>query len=99
MPIEADQVTQLKTFHDFDDKVTAPLHGFKDVHDYYAQSSGIQFLKSIETPTLIIHSKDDPFMTGAVVPRPDQLAACVEYELYPFGGHVGFINGGTPLRP
>lgn len=99
MPIDTAQVKQLKTFHKFDDQVTAPLHGFKDVHDYYAQCSGIQFLKSIEIPTLIIHSEDDPFMSAAVIPQPDQLADCVEYELYPFGGHVGFIIGGSPLRP
>ncbi len=99
MPVELDEVMELETFYDFDDQVTAPLHGFSDVHDYYAQCSGIQFLSSITTPTLIIHAADDPFMTDAVIPKPDQLSDQVSYELYSHGGHVGFISGGTPLRP
>ena len=50
-------------------------------------------------PTLIIHAADDPFMTDAVIPKPDQLSEQVSYELYSHGGHVGFISGGSPLRP
>ena len=99
MPLDPDQVKQLKTFYDFDDKVTAPLHGFADVHDYYAQCSGLQFLTSITIPTLIIHAADDPFMTDEVIPKPEQLSKHVTYELYPHGGHVGFISGGSPFRP
>lgn len=99
MPLDSEAVKQLKTFYQFDDKVTAPLHGFSDVHDYYAQCSGLQFLSSIVTPTLIIHAADDPFMTDDAIPTPDQLSECVTYELYPHGGHVGFISGGTPMRP
>lgn len=97
--LEPNQLKQLKTFYDYDDKVTAPLHGFTDVHDYYARCSGLQFLNSITSPTLIVHAADDPFMTDAVIPKPEQLSEHVTYELYPHGGHVGFISDGTPLRP
>ena len=38
-------------------------------------------------------------MTDAVIPKPDQLSEQVSYELYSHGGHVGFISGGSPLRP
>ena len=99
IPIDSDKLRQLNTFYEFDDKVTAPLHNFTDVHDYYAQCSGLQFLSSITIPTLIIHAADDPFMTDAVIPGSEQLSEHVTYELYPHGGHVGFISGGTPLRP
>ena len=99
MPLDADKVTQLKTFHDFDDQVTAPLHGFVDVHDYYDKCSGMQFLSSVKMPTLIMHAADDPFMTDAVIPMPEQRSKHVTYELYSHGGHVGFISGGSPLRP
>ena len=99
MPVDAKKVSELKTFYDFDDQVTAPLHGFDDVHDYYAQCSGLQFLTSITIPTLIMHAVDDPFMTDEVIPKPEQLSEQVSYELYAHGGHVGFISGGTPLRP
>lgn len=99
MPVDAKKVSELKTFYDFDDQVTAPLHGFDDVHDYYKQCSGLQFLTSITIPTLIIHATDDPFMTDEVIPKPEQLSEQVSYELYAHGGHVGFISGGSPLRP
>ena len=99
MPVESDAVMKLTTFYDFDDQVTAPLHGFADVHDYYAQCSGLQFLSSITIPTLIMHAADDPFMTDAVIPTLRQCSEQVSYELYSHGGHVGFISGGSPLRP
>ena len=97
--LNAGQVRNLKTFYDFDDQVTAPLHGFDDVHDYYAQCSGLQFLSSVMIPTLIMHAADDPFMTDDVIPDPGQYSEQVSYELYSHGGHVGFISGGSPLRP
>lgn len=99
LPLDAEKLRSLKTFYDFDDQVTAPLHGFADVHDYYAQCSGLQFLAAITIPTLIIHAADDPFMTDAVIPDPGQCSEQVSYELYSHGGHVGFISGGSPLRP
>ncbi|RYV03386.1 hydrolase [Shewanella sp. OPT22] len=99
MPVAMDQVEKLNTFYVFDDKVTAPLHGFKDVHDYYQQASGLPYLISINTPTLVIHAKDDPFMTEAVIPNASQLSSSITYELHQQGGHVGFINGGLPWKP
>ncbi len=99
MPLDRDALLQLKTFHAFDDAVTAPLHGFDDVYDYYRRSSGLQFLKAISTPTLIMHAIDDPFMTDEVVPHEKELSDQITYELYPRGGHVGFIDGGTPWKP
>ena len=99
MPVTANEIDKLTTFHLFDDKVTAPLHGFNDVFDYYQRASGKPFLQHVQKPTLIIHAKDDPFMTDAVIPSEDELSKHVEYELHHHGGHVGFICGGTPWKP
>ena len=88
-----------KTFAEFDDAVTAPLHGFQGMQDYYDRCSSGQFLKNIQLPTLIINSLDDPFMTPAVIPAEDQLSEQVTIELAESGGHVGFVEGGTPWRP
>ena len=99
MPVTDEQVEKLNTFYAFDDKVTAPLHGFTDAEDYYQQASGLSFLKRIATNTLIIHAKDDPFMTDAVIPQQHQLSAVIDYELHPQGGHVGFVSGGLPWKP
>lgn len=99
MPIGKEELKKLNTFYLFDDQVTAPLHGFKGVDDYYDRASGITLLKHITKPTLIIHAQDDPFMTDAVIPTKDELSTAVEYELHAKGGHVGFIKGGWPWKP
>lgn len=88
-----------KTFAEFDDAVTAPLHGFAGTDDYYGSCSSISFLARIERPTLIVNSLDDPFMTADVIPRETLLAESVIMEICQAGGHVGFIEGGNPFRP
>lgn len=89
-------VRQLKSFWEYDDKVTAPLHGFAGVQDYYDQSSCRQYLKHIQTPTRIIHSLDDPFMYESTPPDKAEISHAIDLLLTPYGGHVGFVSGTTP---
>ena len=102
---EADKIAQLgdlsgvKSFWQYDDRVVARLHGFKDVNDYYRRSSSRQFLKSINVKTLIIQAIDDPFMTKAVLPTLEELSSSVKLEVTQGGGHVGFIAGGKLFKP
>lgn len=86
-------INNARNFWEFDNKVTAPMYGFKDVHDYYAKSSSRKYLYNIKTPTLIIHALDDPFMTNDVVPNSSELGKEVTLELSKHGGHVGFVSG------
>ena len=95
----SEEISRLRTFWEFDDKVTAPLHGFSNATEYYAKSSSRQYLKDIRTQTLIIQAKDDPFMTEKVIPTNAEISAAVNLELSAHGGHVGFIFGGTPRTP
>jgi len=87
------------TFAEFDDAVTAPLHGFSGKDEYYDKCSSIGFLKDIDRPTLIINSRDDPFMLPRMLPEAHQLASEVTLEISEQGGHVGFVAGGTPWSP
>jgi predicted alpha/beta-fold hydrolase len=87
------------TFAEFDDVVTAPLHGFEGKQDYYDRCSSVHFLQHIRKPTLIINSLDDPFMTPGIIPDSDRLSEQVTLEVAEGGGHVGFIDGGMPWRP
>ena len=98
LPITIDDLSAPRNFRDFDEHITAPLHGFNGADDYYAASSSRRYLKQIAVPTLIVHARDDPFMTEAVIPGPDELSETVELELYPHGGHVGFVSGAWPWR-
>lgn len=97
-PLNID-VAKLNTFYLFDDQVTAPLHGFRDVHDYYQRSSCGPFLKHIRVPALILHARDDPFMWPETVPKEGDLSSQVCLELSESGGHVGFISGKLPWKP
>ncbi|WP_428611624.1 hydrolase [Shewanella sp.] len=99
MPVTPAEVDSLTTFHLFDDRITAPLHGFTGVEDYYHRASGLPYLSQVAKPTLVIHAKDDPFMTDEVIPSQEALSPQVTYELHQQGGHVGFIDGGHPLKP
>ncbi len=99
VPIDMAAVAACRTFYEFDDCATAPLHGFDGARDYYARCSSRGFIKDIRVPTLILHAADDPFMTPDTVPRPDELSAAVRLELSRHGGHAGFVNGTWPWRP
>jgi len=85
------ELDSYRSFIEFDHGITAPLHGFESGQDYYDKCSCKQFLKSITTPTLIIHALDDPFMTEQAVPSELELSDAVELELSATGGHVGFL--------
>jgi len=94
-PLAVD-IDTLNNFWQFDNQVTAPLHGFKDVHDYYARASSRQFIPKIRVPTLILHAFDDPLMYSHTPPLPEELPENVWLELTAHGGHVGFIGGMIP---
>lgn len=87
------QIEKARTFREFDNRFTAPIHGFADADDYYQQSSAYHYLGDIRQPALIIQAYDDPFMTPAILPDPKQLPDNVQLAVSPRGGHVGFVNG------
>jgi predicted alpha/beta-fold hydrolase len=83
---------QLKDFQDFDDRYTAPIHGFKDAEDYWKKCSGKQFLHRVVIPTLIVNAKDDPFLAPSCFPiREAEENNHVFLEIPTSGGHMGFI--------
>jgi uncharacterized protein len=88
----------LRSLREFDDRVTAPLHGFAGADDYYARCSSRSFLRQIRIPTLILQARDDPFMTAEGLPGVQELPACIDFELTDNGGHVGFVSGSSPWR-
>ena len=98
LPLTPEQVQGFASIEQFDEHYTAPIHGFKNAQDYYQRASGKAFLQHIQIPTLIIHAKDDPFLSDEVIPKPAELSQHIQYELTSGGGHVGFVYG-SPLKP
>ena len=86
-------LNKIKTLREFDEKVTAPLHGFVNADQYYSESSCKQFLKNICVPTLIMNSLDDPFLERNTFPGPKEVSDMVELEFLQNGGHAAFITG------
>ena len=88
------------TLRDFDEAATSKLHGFAGAEDYYRRSSSSRFIPAIRVPTLMIHSRDDPFLPLTAVPvlaiEANPLSTLVLTEA---GGHVGFFEGGPPWKP
>lgn len=87
------QNSRIKTFRQFDDRYTAPIHGFADAQDYWTQCSSRPWLKRVKIPTLIVNAKDDPFLTGGCYP----LKECrenpnIQLEIPLYGGHLGFVT-------
>ncbi len=90
-PIDLAELARWRDFRSFDDRVTAPLHGFASAADYYARSSSRPFLREVAVPTLIVHAQDDPFLDPQGIPSAEELAAPITLELAARGGHVGFV--------
>ncbi|HVR39417.1 MAG TPA: alpha/beta fold hydrolase [Thermoanaerobaculia bacterium] len=95
--LDVEAVKRARTFREFDDVATAPLHGFTDANDYYARSSSIRFLHRIATPVLCLNAEDDPFLPPDVLPQVrDAASKSVDFRTTTHGGHVGFIAGRAP---
>ncbi|HUR91281.1 MAG TPA: hydrolase [Gemmatimonadaceae bacterium] len=91
-----DALMRARTMYDFDDTITAPLHGFMDAADYYRKSSSLGWLHGIRRPTLLLSSTDDPFLPLEVFNDVRAIAArnaWLTLEFSSRGGHAGFIAG------
>src|SRR5215510_8737325 len=81
-----------QTIYDFDETVTAPVHGFEDAHDYYSRSSSLGYLGAVGVPTLLLSAVDDPFLPRDVLDEVRDVAEanpCLTLEFPERGGHVG----------
>ena len=87
-----------RTLYDFDNAVTAPLHGFRDTDDYWARASSWPLLGGVRVPTLVLNARNDPFLPEGVLARTCNAAKHVTLEFPATGGHVGFLSGPFPGR-
>ena len=98
--VDAPALQRSRTLAEFDELVTAPVHGFANAADYWAASSSAAFLPRIRRPTLLINAQDDPFLPAEALPR--QAVAGNPFltaAFTPSGGHLGFLAGRWPVAP
>jgi predicted alpha/beta-fold hydrolase len=87
----------MRSFRQFDDRFTAPMHGFRDALDYWRRSSSRQFLPGIERETCIINAINDPFLGPGCHPADEVRRNRALTLVAPgTGGHVGFVGTGSP---
>ncbi|MEA3211738.1 MAG: uncharacterized protein QOE70_4795 [Chthoniobacter sp.] len=98
--LDAAGARAIRTFEEFDDRYTAPLHGFRDASDYWEQSSARQFLNEIRVPTLFLSARNDPFLTAECFPFAEaERNPALFLEAPASGGHVGFLDLANGLQP
>ena len=85
-----------KTLYDFDDAVTAPLHGFRDAKDYWLRASSKPWLPGVRVPALLVNALNDPFLPAQALPNGRQVSSAVTLDYPAGGGHAGFVCGPFP---
>jgi predicted alpha/beta-fold hydrolase len=85
-----------RDLREFDNVFTAPLHGFRDVDDYWTRGSSKPHLARIRVPALVLNARNDPFMPASALPKPGEVGDHVTLWQPAYGGHVGFPRGRWP---
>ncbi len=92
-PIDMEAMGRCHTFRGFDSIVTAPLHGFSSLDEYYKDSSSYYYLSGVRTPTLVLHALDDPLIPTDATPKLSEFSPYTIAEYFSHGGHLGFVSG------
>lgn len=93
-------VRRARTWRQYDDVATAPLHGFSSAEEYWEMSSSMYYLDAICRPTLLISADDDPFLPESSLPREAvDRSDWLHADFTRRGGHAGFVAGTAPWRP
>ena len=85
-----------RNLYDFDNVVTAPIHGFKNTEDYWSRASSKPHMNSIGVPALALNAINDPFVPSWSLPKPNEISASVTLWQPQEGGHVGFPSAPFP---
>lgn len=96
--IDPSRLARFSRMRDFDDAVTAPMHGFDGTLDYWTRASSRPWLAGVAVPTLVLNALNDPFVPPASLARPEDVSAAVVLEQPAGGGHAGFVSGPLPGR-
>lgn len=91
---DREKLLRARDLFEFDNVVTAPLHGYRNTDDYWHRASAKHVLTDITIPTLVLNAQNDPFLPGHHLPRNASRSVTLEYPRE--GGHVGFAAGSLP---
>jgi predicted alpha/beta-fold hydrolase len=93
---DGEAMRRARTLREFDNAVTAPLHGFRDTDDYWTRASSKPVLRRIQVRTLVLNARNDPFLPADALPGPSEVSVAVRLELPDEGGHAAFVSAPFP---
>ena len=97
--LDVERIRSARSFVEFDDGVTAPLHGFPSAEAYYEASSAGRYVALVRRPLLALSASDDPMVPRDSLPvAAVQANPFVELDVSELGGHVAFVSG-SPWKP
>lgn len=88
--LDTEGLDKITSFREFDDRYTAPLHGFRDALDYWDRASCKHVLEDIRRPALLINAQDDSFLSPSCTPETNN--PYLEIDTPRYGGHIGFVT-------
>jgi uncharacterized protein len=95
---DRDAMLASRTMYDYDNFVTAPLHGFRNAEDYWTRATTLPLLRDVVVPTLVLNARNDPFLPSTALPTRAEVSEAIELDQPEAGGHVGFMTGPFPGR-
>jgi len=96
--LDAARIRAARSMWDFDEVVTAPLHGFSGADDYWRRASSKPWLRAVRLPTLVLNGRNDPFIPAESLATRSEVSDAVLLEQPEGGGHAGFPTGPFPGR-
>jgi uncharacterized protein len=95
---DRDAMLASRTMYEYDNIVTAPVHGFRNADDYWTRATTRPLLPHVAVPTLVLNARNDPFLPSAALPTRAEVSDAIELDQPEYGGHVGFMTGPFPGR-
>ncbi|HTH74143.1 MAG TPA: alpha/beta fold hydrolase [Trinickia sp.] len=95
---DREAVLACRTMYEYDNVVTAPIHGFRNTEEYWTRATTRPLLPDVVVPTLVLNARNDPFLPSAALPTRAEVSPFIELDQPEAGGHVGFMTGPFPGR-
>lgn len=74
-----------------DERVTAPMAGYKNADEYYRQCSAKLYVQQMKIPTLVVTAEDDPFVPVQTY-REASWSEKAILRIEKHGGHLGYVQ-------
>jgi predicted alpha/beta-fold hydrolase len=94
--LDVARIRAARTLYEFDEVVTAPLHGFAGADDYWRRASSKPWLRAVRVPTLVLNARNDPFIPASSLAAKGEVSDAIVLEQPAAGGHAGFPGGPFP---